>query len=146
MDLIHRACKTFPRLIVAVAVNINKQSMFTVEERVEMLSAALSGIPEVEVDSFRGLLVDYAKDKNVNVVLRGLRAFSDFENEFQMALMNRRLAPKVETFFMMTSQDNFYVSSQTVKEVAHFGGDISGLVPEVVLNKLRERNAKKSTR
>ncbi len=141
MDLVHRARKIFPRLVVAVAINIKKQSMFTVEERVEMLRGALKDMDGVEVDSFSGLLVDYAQKKGATIIIRGLRALSDFENEFQMAHMNRRLAPNLETFFMMTSQEHFYVSSQTVKEVAHFNGDISGLVPDVVLERLREKNS-----
>ncbi len=140
MDLVHRAARIFPRLVVAVAVNVRKQPMFTPEERVDMLREALKGVPQVEVDSFSGLLVDYAMHRKANVVVRGLRALSDFENEFQMAHMNRRLAPKLETFFMMTGQEHFYVSSQTVKEVAHFDGDISGLVPEGVLRRMRVKN------
>lgn len=140
MDLVYRARKVFPRLVVAVAVNIRKQAMFTVDERVEMLRAALVKYPEVEVDSFSGLLVDYAKQRGATIVVRGLRALSDFENEFQMAHMNHRLAPNLETFFMMTGQEHFYVSSQTVKEVAFFQGDISGLVPDVVLRRLRAKN------
>jgi pantetheine-phosphate adenylyltransferase len=140
MDLIYRARKVFPRLVVAVAVNIRKHAMFSVEERVEMLREALIQYPEVEIDFFSGLLVDYAKQRGATIVVRGLRALSDFENEFQMAHMNHRLAPKLETFFMMTSQEHFYVSSQTVKEVAFFQGNISGLVPDVVLERLRVKN------
>ena len=140
MDLVHRAVRIFPRLVVAVAVNVRKQPMFTSKERVDMLREALKSVPQVEVDSFSGLLVDYAMLRKANVVVRGLRALSDFENEFQMAHMNRRLAPTLETFFMMTGQEHFYVSSQTVKEVAYFNGDISGLVPDVVLNRMRAKN------
>lgn len=140
MDLIHRARKVFPRLVVAVAINIHKKAMFTVEERVDMLRETLCDQPDVEVDSFSGLLVDYAKLRGANIIVRGLRALSDFENEFQMAHMNRRLAPNLETFFMMTGQEHFYVSSQTVKEVAYFNGDISGLVPDVVIRRLRAKN------
>ena len=139
MDLVHRAARIFPRLVVAVAVNVRKQPMFTPEERVDMLREALKPLPHVEVDAFSGLLVDYAMGRKANVVVRGLRALSDFENEFQMAHMNRRLAPNLETFFMMTGQEHFYVSSQTVKEVAHFNGDISGLVPDVVLQRMRAK-------
>ncbi len=140
MDLVHRAARIFPHLVVAVAVNVRKQPMFTPEERVDMLREALKSVPQVEVDSFSGLLVDYAMQRKANVVVRGLRALSDFENEFQMAHMNRRLAPKLETFFMMTGQEHFYVSSHTVMEVAHFDGDISGLVPEGVLQRMRVKN------
>ena len=142
MDLIHRARKVFPQLVVAVAINIRKQPMFTPEERVEMLREALRDLDGVEVDTFSGLLVDYAKLRKASIIVRGLRALSDFENEFQMAHMNRRLAPNLETFFMMTGQEHFYVSSQTVKEVAFFNGDISGLVPEVVLRRLRDKNGR----
>ncbi|MBW2703607.1 MAG: pantetheine-phosphate adenylyltransferase [Deltaproteobacteria bacterium] len=145
MDLVHRAARIFPHLVVAVAVNVRKHPMFTPEERVDMLREALKSVPQVEVDSFSGLLVDYARQRKANVVVRGLRALSDFENEFQMAHMNRRLAPKLETFFMMTGQEHFYVSSQTVKEVAHFDGDISGLVPEIVLQRMRVKNGKSIT-
>lgn len=145
MDLVHRAARIFPHLVVAVAVNVRKQPMFTPEERVDMLREALKSVPQVEVDSFSGLLVDYAMQRKANVVVRGLRALSDFENEFQMAHMNRRLAPKLETFFMMTGQEHFYVSSQTVKEVAYFDGDISGLVPEGVLQRMRAKNGKPIT-
>ena len=140
MDLVHRAARIFPRLVVAVAVNVRKQPMFTPAERVDMIRDALQGLPGVEVDSFSGLLVDYAMQRKASVVVRGLRALSDFENEFQMAHMNRRLAPNLETFFMMTGQEHFYVSSQTVKEVAHFDGDISGLVPDVVFKRMRVKN------
>jgi len=142
MDLIHRAHKVFPSLVVAVAINIRKQPMFTAEERVDMLREALLGLNGVEVDTFSGLLVDYARQRKASIIVRGLRALSDFENEFQMAHMNRRLAPNLETFFMMTGQEHFYVSSQTVKEVAFFNGDISGLVPEVVLRRLRAKNGR----
>ncbi len=140
MDIIDRALKVLPKLVVAVAVNIRKQPMFTPQERVEMLQQALADKDRVSVDSFSGLLVDYAQRRNADIIVRGLRALSDFENEFQMAHMNRRLAPGIETLFMMTGQEHFYVSSQTVKEVAYFGGDISGLVPAVVLRQLRAKN------
>lgn len=140
MDIIDRALKVLPNLVVAVAVNIRKQPMFTPQERVEMLQQALADKDRVSVDSFSGLLVDYAQRRNADIIVRGLRALSDFENEFQMAHMNRRLAPGIETLFMMTGQEHFYVSSQTVKEVAYFGGDISGLVPELVLRQLRSKN------
>lgn len=145
MDLVHRAARIFPHLVVAVAVNVRKQPMFTPAERVDMLREALRELPGVEVDSFSGLLVDYALRRKASVVVRGLRALSDFENEFQMAHMNRRLAPNLETFFMMTGQEHFYVSSQTVKEVAYFDGDISGLVPDVVLRRMREKNGSSKT-
>jgi pantetheine-phosphate adenylyltransferase len=140
LDLVHRALRIFPRLVVAVATNVRKRPMFSVEERQEILREVLAAVPGAEVDAFSGLLVDYARARRARVVVRGLRALSDFENEFQMAHMNRRLAPELETFFMMTGQDHFYVSSQTVKEVAFFGGDIHGLVPEAVVRRLRSKN------
>ncbi|MBN2496893.1 MAG: pantetheine-phosphate adenylyltransferase [Deltaproteobacteria bacterium] len=145
LDLVHRALRVFPCLIVAVAINPRKKPMFSPQERVEMLRAALADESGVEVDSFSGLLVDYAKARKASIIIRGLRALSDFENEFQMAHMNHRLSPTLETFFMMTGQEHFYVSSQTVKEVAFFGGDISGLVPDVVIEKLRAKNGELST-
>ncbi|HOX46285.1 MAG TPA: pantetheine-phosphate adenylyltransferase [Myxococcota bacterium] len=140
LDLVHRARRIFPRLVVAVAHNVRKTPMFTVEERQEILREVLAGQSGVEVDAFSGLLVDYAKRRQATVIIRGLRALSDFENEFQMAHMNRRLAPDLETFFMMTGQDHFYVSSQTVKEVAYHGGDIHGLVPDLVIARLKLKN------
>jgi pantetheine-phosphate adenylyltransferase len=145
-DIVKRAVDIFPRLIVAVAVNVRKQPTFTVEERVEMLEEALAGMENVEVDSFSGLLVDYAKSSGARVIVRGLRALSDFENEFQMAHMNRRLHPNLETVFMMTSQEHFYVSSQTVKEVSFFNGDVSGVVPDAVLKKLNARRSEDGKR
>jgi pantetheine-phosphate adenylyltransferase len=141
LDLVQRALRIFPHLIVAVAKNVAKVPMFTPKERVAMIREALADVKVkgVEVDSFSGLLVDYVRKRKAQIVIRGLRALSDFENEFQMAHMNRRLDPNLETFFMMTGQDHFYISSQTVKEVAFFGGDISGLVPDVVVRHLRAR-------
>lgn len=144
IDIIRRGRRIFSRLVVAVAINPRKNPMFTVDERVEMLREALRDQPGVEVDSFQGLLVEYALRRNATVVIRGLRALSDFENEFQMAHMNHRLAPELETFFMMTGQEHFYISSQTVKEVALFGGDLRGLVPENVLSRIRLRALKPS--
>jgi pantetheine-phosphate adenylyltransferase len=138
-DIVERALRLFPRLIVAVAVNVRKVPTFTVEQRVEMLRESLASHPQVEVDSFSGLLMDYARRRGARAIVRGLRALSDFENEFQMAHMNRRLYPELETIFMMTSQEHFYVSSQTVKEVAFFNGEVRGLVPEPVLKRLRIR-------
>ena len=139
LDIVRRALRIFPHLIVGVAKNVVKISMFTPKERVAMIREVLDDIKGVEVDCFSGLLVDYVRKRKAQIVIRGLRALSDFENEFQMAHMNRRLDPNLETFFMMTGHDHFYISSQTVKEVAYFGGDISGLVPEVVVGHLRAR-------
>jgi pantetheine-phosphate adenylyltransferase len=139
VSIIHRGLQMFDRLIVAVANNPKKAPLFSVEERHAFIREACGEDPRVEVDSFNGLLVDYARSRGVSVVLRGLRAVSDFEYEFQLANMNRRLARNVETVFMMTGEDYFYISSQLVREVASFGGDVSGMVPEGVLEALRAR-------
>jgi pantetheine-phosphate adenylyltransferase len=141
LSLIQRGLKMFDRLIVAIAVNPKKTPLFTTEERVVMIRDAIGAEPRVEIDSFEGLLVDYVRRRNMNVVLRGLRAMSDFEFEFQLANMNRRLAPEVETVFMMTGEDYFYVSSNLVREVASFGGNVEGMVPPNVLAQLRARFA-----
>jgi pantetheine-phosphate adenylyltransferase len=142
LSIIHRALQMFDRVIVAVAVNPKKTPLFSEEERKALIREACPD-PRVEVDAFHGLLVEYAKARQVNVLLRGLRAVSDFEYEFQLANMNRKLAPGVETVFMMTGEDYFYVSSNLVREVALFGGDVRGLVPPGVLAALSARYAKK---
>ncbi len=139
LDIVHRALHVVEKLVVAVAINVRKTPAFTVEERLEMIRDSVLGVKGVEVDAFSGLLVDYAKQKRARIIIRGLRALSDFENEFQMAHMNRRLAPDLETIFMMTSQEHFYISSQTVKEVAYFGGDIRNVVPDAVRAKLQQK-------
>ena len=133
----------FDRLIVAIAVNPKKVPLFSLEERRELIREACPD-GRVEVDSFEGLLVEYARERQVNVLLRGLRAVSDFEYEFQLANMNRKLAPGIETVFMMTGEDYFYISSQLVREVASLGGDVAGLVPDNVQAKLRSKFAKKA--
>jgi pantetheine-phosphate adenylyltransferase len=138
-DVIARGHRVFPRLIVAVVGNPQKAPLFTPEERVVMIREAVVTLPGVEVDHFSGLLVEYARAKRAKVILRGLRMVSDFENEFQMANMNRKLASEIETFFMMTGEGNFYVSSQTIKEVARLRGSVSGLVPPNVEKALLER-------
>lgn len=135
LSLIQRGLKMFDRLIVAIAVNPKKVPLFSLEERRELIREACQD-PRVEVDSFQGLLVEYAKQRNVGVLIRGLRAVSDFEYEFQLANMNRKLAPDIETVFMMTGEDYFYISSQLVREVASLGGDVTGLVPDNVHSKL----------
>lgn len=142
VSLVQRGLQMFDRLIVAVATNPTKQSLFTVEERRKLIRDALPD-QRVEVDAFEGLLVDYARRRNVPVVLRGLRAVSDFEYEFQMANMNRKMAPNVETVFMMTGEDYFYISSQIVREVAAFGGNIKDLVPPNVYTALQQKFAHK---
>lgn len=136
VDIVGRALKAFDRLIVAIAVNPAKEGLFSVEERTEMVRELYAGQSRVEVDSFTGLLVNYLKQRNASAVVRGLRAVSDFEYEFQMANMNRKLYPAAETFFLMTGNDYFYVSSSLVKEVAKLGGCLEGLVPSIVLERL----------
>ncbi|MEI6806185.1 MAG: pantetheine-phosphate adenylyltransferase [Myxococcaceae bacterium] len=136
LDIIERAQKSFDRVIVALANNHNKQPTFSAEKRLELLRACTKNLDKVEIDSFEGLLVDYARLKGINTVLRGLRAVSDFEYEFMMANMNRRIASDIDTVFMMTSETNFYVSSKLVREVAKFGGDVSSLVPKPVYEAL----------
>lgn len=139
LDIVRRALKAFDRIIVAVAVNPGKEGLFTVAERVDMLEGLFADDDRVEVDTFSGLLVNYLRDRNSTAVVRGLRAVSDFEYEFQMANMNRKLYGKAETFFLMTGNDYFYVSSSLVKEVATLGGCVEDLVPEAVRAALKER-------
>lgn len=137
VDVIERAAKLFDKVVVAVIRNPEKKPRFTLEERVEMLKKSLAKDKNVEVESFDGLLVAYAKKKKANIIVRGLRAVSDFDYEFQMALTNRKMAPKIETLFFMTDYKYSYLSSSFVKQIAHFGGDISELVPAPVAEKLR---------
>jgi len=139
VDVIERGHRVFERLLVAVVVNPKKQALFTPEERVEMLREIVRPFPGVQVEHFSGLLVDYVRARGARVILRGLRALSDFEYEFQMANMNRKLAPGIETCFMMTGEGNFYVSSQLIKEVARLGGSVQGLVPKNVERALLDR-------
>ncbi|HXX31424.1 MAG TPA: pantetheine-phosphate adenylyltransferase [Myxococcaceae bacterium] len=138
LSIIRRGLKLFDRLIVAVLDNPKKSPMFSVVERRQLIREACPD-PRVEVDDFQGLLVHYTRRKGVHLVLRGLRAVSDFEYEFQLANMNRKLDPEFDAVFMMTGQDSFYISSQLVREVASLGGDVEGLVPPNVFRKLRER-------
>jgi pantetheine-phosphate adenylyltransferase len=139
MSIIRRGLEVFDGLIVAVLKNQAKSSLFSVEERVDLMRDAVGADPRVEFDSFSGLLVDYARQRETFVVLRGLRAVSDFEYEFQLANMNRKLEPRLDTLFMMTGEDSFYISSRFVREVATLGGDVSSLVPPNVARKLGER-------
>ena len=139
LDVIERASKLWDRVIVAVAVNHEKQGLFTMEERVGLIKKASGHLPGVEVTAFEGLLVDYVLEVKANAVLRGLRAISDFEYEFQMALMNRSLDESLETVFLMPSQENIYLSSRIVKEVATFGGDIMKFVPAVINDAVAEK-------
>jgi pantetheine-phosphate adenylyltransferase len=139
LNLIERALSIFDELIVAVAINAAKTPLFTLEERREMVKDATKNNPNVVVDSFEGLLVDYVANKDVHAVVRGLRAMSDFEYEFQMTFMNRKLNRNIETIFMMTGLRWFYVNSRIIKEVAVAGGSVKGLVPEAVSKKLKEK-------
>ncbi len=139
LAIVERGLRLFDKLIVAIARNPRKQSLFSVEERKEIISEALDQHARVEVDAFDGLLVDYCKRRGTHMVLRGLRAVSDFEYEFQMANMNRKLDPGFDTVFLMTGEDHFYISSQFVREVATFGGDVSCLVPPGVSKRLIEK-------
>jgi pantetheine-phosphate adenylyltransferase len=143
MDIIVRSSKIFDKLIVAVAKNRNKTPLFTVEERMELLKKAVDGLQNVEVDHFEGLLVDFMRKKNAKVIVKGLRAISDFEYEFQMALMNRKLEPEVETVFMMTNYQYSFLSSSIVKEVGTLGGCIRELVPEAILSDIVKKLRKK---
>ena len=144
LDLIHRGCKLFDRLIVAIARNPEKDSsLFSLEERIEMLQAMTAEIDNVTVDAFEGLLMNYCIEKRANAVLRGIRAVSDYEFELQMALMNRKIQPSVETVFMMPAEKYSYLSSRIVREIAAFGGPLTGLVPDLVETHLRRRVAEK---
>jgi pantetheine-phosphate adenylyltransferase len=138
-DLIRRSLAFVDRIVVAVATNVSKQPLFTLDERVGFIRAAVGEDPRVEVQHFGGLLVDFARTIGANLIIRGLRAVADFEYEFQMALMNRHLAPALETVFMVPSLDTTYISSSLVREVARFHGDVSGLVHPVVAQALRAK-------
>jgi pantetheine-phosphate adenylyltransferase len=146
LDLIERGCRLFDRLIVSILRNETKQPLFTVEERIEMLREVVGHFPNVEVDSFNGLLVDYAAEKNATALVRGIRAISDYEYELQMALMNRRLQPGLDTVFMMASEIYSFISSRLVKEVFSLGGNITGLVPPSVEERLQLRLPKISSK
>jgi pantetheine-phosphate adenylyltransferase len=139
VDIIQRGSRFFDRIIVAILINVEKAPLFTVPERVDIAREVFSGWANVEVDTFDGLLVEYAQSRHASVIVRGLRAVSDFEYEMQMALMNRRLSPDVETIFMMPAEPYTYVSSRLVKEVVALGGSVHGLVPAIVERRLREK-------
>ncbi|MDZ8118792.1 pantetheine-phosphate adenylyltransferase [Pontiella agarivorans] len=143
LDVIERAARIFPRVVIAVAPSHGKNPIFTVEERIEFVKQCTAHLPGVEVEVFKCLLVDFARKKNVRVMVRGLRAFSDFEYEFQMALMNRKLDSEIETIFLMPKQDYSYVSSSNVRTVASLGGDITQFVPSPVQEALKKRFLKK---
>jgi pantetheine-phosphate adenylyltransferase len=139
LAILQRGLQLFDRLVVAVANNPSKSPLFSVPERTALIQEAVGNDPRVEVDAFEGLLVDYARAKGITTVLRGLRAASDFEYEFQLANMNRKLYPAFESVFVMTGEDYFFVSARLVREVAHFGGDVSAFVPATVLAALRAK-------
>jgi pantetheine-phosphate adenylyltransferase len=139
LDVAHRALRIFGRLVMSVAVNVAKQGVFTVEERLAMLEEQFVDNPRVSVTSFDTLSVDFAREVGANVIIRGVRAMSDFEYEFEMALMNKHLNPEIETVFMMPSQEYLYVSSSRLKELVRFGRDVEEFLPPNVAKQLRER-------
>jgi len=141
LDLIARGAKIFDELVVAILRNEEKEPLFTVIDRVEMLTEETREYSNVRIATFDGLLVDFARELGAKAVLRGIRAISDYEYEFQMAMMNRRLAPELETIFMMPAEKYSYVSSRLVKQVVHLGGSVEGLVPPLVLQRLKARVA-----
>jgi pantetheine-phosphate adenylyltransferase len=145
VDIILRCAHLFERVIVAVLVNTEKKPLFTSDERVGIIREVFREYPNVDVDTFDGLLVDYARRRRASAIVRGLRAVSDFEYEFQMALMNRHLEPTLETVFMMPAEQYTYLSSRLIKEVSHLGGEVQGLVPPIVERRLREKHAQATT-
>jgi len=144
VDIITRGAKLFDRIIVAILVNAEKHPLFTMAERVELAREVFKDQPRVEVDTFEGLLVDYVEHRKADVIVRGLRAISDYEYEFQMALMNRRLNADIQTVFMMPAEQYTYISSRLIKEVVSLGGRVHGLVPDMVEARLRQKIAAKS--
>jgi pantetheine-phosphate adenylyltransferase len=141
LDLIDRSARLFDEVIVAVAKNLGKAPLFTVEERVEMICSAVAGRKNVRVETMDGLLVDYVREHGSRVVIRGLRALADFEYEFEMAMMNAHMYPQIETVFLMTSAKWFYVSSSRLRELVRLGGDVSDFVPPLVSKRLQEKLA-----
>jgi pantetheine-phosphate adenylyltransferase len=139
VDLIERGSQIFDQLVVGVLTNLDKAPLFSIEERVEMLREVTAGMPNVSVDTFSGLLVDYAVRKKARVILRGIRAFTDYEYELQMALMNRQLQPNIETVFLTPAEAYGHISSRLVKEIFQHGGSVKGLVPPVVEERLRQK-------
>ncbi|MEE0776464.1 MAG: pantetheine-phosphate adenylyltransferase [Bacillota bacterium] len=141
LDVIQRASKLFDKVIIGIAKDNYKNVLFSTEERLEIMEQVTSSLENVEVEVFSGLLMDFCREKNAKAVVRGLRAISDFEYEMQIGLMNKKLNPEVETVFLMTSQANSFISSSMIKNVAQFGGDISGLVPDFVEQKIKAKYA-----
>jgi len=146
LDIIQRGCKLFDEIVVAVLINPDKTAFFSIQERCEILTEVLKDIDRsdcrVTVESFAGLMVEYAAERNANAIVRGIRAISDYEYELQMALMNRRLQPRLETVFMMPAEEYSYVSSRLVKEVFHLGAPIKDLVPPLVEQRMKEKSSK----
>lgn len=139
VDILERGLKLFDKIIVTILHNPSKVSLFTVQERIDMLEESLKNFSNIEIAHYNGLLVDYAVQRKVNAILRGMRAVSDFEYEFQLALMNRKLNREIQTVFLMTSLRWIYTSSSIIKEAARFGGDVSDMVPPIVNKKLKEK-------
>ncbi|MGH9801635.1 MAG: pantetheine-phosphate adenylyltransferase [Blastocatellia bacterium] len=143
LDIISRACNLFDEVIVALLVNPGKNPMFTVPERVEILNEVLKPqLPQVSIETFEGLLVDYCRQRQVSAIIRGVRSIKDYEYELPMVLMNRRLNPEVETVLLVASEDNSYVSSSLIKEVFSLGGSIEGLVPDLVIERMKQKKTK----
>ncbi len=139
IDLIERAASVFDRVVVAVAQDVSKNTLFPIEERVDMVKESVSGIEGVSVESFKGLVIDYARSNKINVLIRGLRMVSDFEYEFQMALTNRRLDESIETVFLMPSEGHSFLSSTLIKEVVSLGADASSFIPQHVIDRLKDK-------
>lgn len=139
LDIIKRAARVYDKVVVGVLDNINKKPLFTIDDRKRMIDKVISGIDNVECDTFSGLLVDFLKTKNATVIIKGLRTVADFEYEFQMALLNKALNPEFETMFMMTNSGFSYISSSMVKEVAKYNGSLDGLVPEEIIPEIRKK-------
>ncbi|MEE8481435.1 MAG: pantetheine-phosphate adenylyltransferase [Desulfobacterales bacterium] len=139
IDMVERGLRLFDKIIICILCNPGKETLFTIEERLEMIRKSLKKFSNIEIDSFDGLLVDYGAKRNANAILRGMRAVSDFEYEFQLALMNRKLNRKIQTVFLMTGFRWIFTSSSIIKEAARFGGDVTGMVPPIVNQKLKEK-------
>jgi pantetheine-phosphate adenylyltransferase len=138
-DIVERSLRVFDRVVVGIGPNPKKAPLFTIQERLSMLQEVFKGLPEVRIRSFDGLLVNFVREENAHAIVRGLRAISDFESEFQMALMNRKLDSEIETVYLMPSEEYSYLTSSMIKEIAQFGGDISSLVPPVVKEMLEKK-------
>ena len=139
LDIIERAVPLFEQVIVAVACDSSKPALFSIDERIQMIKDVTRDYSNVVVEEFSGLLVDYVRKRGANVIIRGLRAVSDFEHEFQMASINKRLSPDIETLFMMTHEDNFFLSSSAIKEIAGLGASLEGFVPKCIEERIKER-------